>query len=154
MEMARPTEAHRALERLIGNWKGPETMHPSPWDPTGGAAEARMTIRAGAGGFVVVGDYEQVRDGAQTFCGHAVFRFDPAEDVYALHWFDGTGHAPNVFRGGFEGDVLTLTCTRRQGQERLVYDLSEDGRLATRMELSGDGRSWNLLMDGSYQRAD
>lgn len=150
MEMPRPTDAHRALERLVGRWTGAETLHASPWDPKGGTAEARMTIRVGAGGFVVLGDYEQQRDGRPSFHGHAVFRYDPAEQVYALHWFDGTGHAPNVFRGGFEADVLTLTCSRPQGHERLVYDLSEPGRLITRMELSMDGRSWKVFMDGHF----
>lgn len=154
MEMPKLCAAHRELERLVGRWVGEETMHPSPWDPKGGAAQARMTIRSAAGGFVVVGDYEQTRAGRPSFQGHAVFRYDPAEEVHALHWFDGSGHAPNVFRGGFDGDVLTLTCSTRQGHERLVYDLSEHAHMRTRMELSTDGRHWNVFMDGRFARGD
>ena len=45
MEMPTVTDSHKRLHRLAGSWLGQETMHPSPWDPKGGAATARVENR-------------------------------------------------------------------------------------------------------------
>ena len=38
MDMPRPSNDHRRLERFVGTWVGVETCHPSPLDPTAGMA--------------------------------------------------------------------------------------------------------------------
>jgi hypothetical protein len=103
-------------------------------------------------GFAVVQDYEQERHGSVTFRGHGVFWWDPAAQSYVLTWFDSMGLAPNEFRGRLEADVLTLTSQGPQGLSRAVFDLSDHGRYGFRMEVSGDGKEWQPLMEGSYER--
>ena len=154
MEIPRPGEPHRQLERLCGHWVGEETLHPSPCDPHGGKAQSSMELSTINDGFAVRGDYVQQREGAVRFSGHAVYTWEPDERRHVLYWFDCKHGPPNVFRGGFDGDVLTLTCVRPQGYSRLVYDLSEPGRLLSRMELSLDGQTWAVFMDGHFVRAD
>jgi hypothetical protein len=152
MEMPKPTDAHRKMERLAGEWIGEETMYPSPWDPKGGVASARSQSRVALDGFALVADYEQQRDGVVTFQGHGVYTYDAKERCYLLHWFDSIGGPAEVFRGQFDGDVLTLTSRNPQGFARMTWDLSGKGRMKSRMEMSQDGKSWAALFDGVYTR--
>ncbi len=108
MTMPKPTEAHRKLARLAGEWTGNEQLSPSPWDPQGGTAIGRCHNRLVADGFVLAHDYEQERGGAVNFHGHGVFSYDRSEQSYKLHWWDSMGLGINVFKGQFEGDYTRL----------------------------------------------
>ncbi len=152
MEMPKPTDAHRLLERLAGKWTGTEKMYPSQWDPKGGTAIARTQSRAALSGFALICDYQQERDGVVTFEGHGVYTYDPREQQYVLHWFDCMGMPPDVFRGKLAGNTLTLIAVNPMGHWRITYDLSEPGRMRSRMEMSHDGTNWKPLFDGSYTR--
>jgi hypothetical protein len=150
--MPRPTDGHRKLAKLAGTWKGPETMHPSQWDPHGGTAIGTTVSRMSLNGFVLISEYEQERDGVVTFTGHGVMSYDPNEDLFALHWFDCMGTPPEVFRGRFEGDVLTLAHGGPGMHARMTYDLTEQTSMRTRMEMSEDGAHWNTLFESRYER--
>lgn len=152
MQMPELTEAHRRLERLAGNWSGKERIHPSPMDPTGGEAEGRACNRLALGGFVLLHDYQQERQGAVRFAGHAVLRHDSSSGDYVLHWFDSFGLPPSEYRGGFEGDVLTLVSREPHGHSRATWDLSRPGTYRFRMEVSPDGERWIPFLEGEYQQ--
>lgn len=152
MEMPEPKAGHRMLQKLAGFWEGQETMHASQWDPSGGVAIGRNKHKLSLGGFALIADYEQERDGAITFTGHGVYTYDPKEDRYTLHWFDCLGSPPEVFVGGFEGDVLTLAHGGPGMHARMTYDLSTPGTMKGMMELSPDGADWKVLFEASYER--
>lgn len=152
MDMPRPTDAHRRLERLVGSWQGEERLFPSPWDPQGGPAVGRVENRLALDGFAVVQDYEQERHGAVTFRGHGIFRWDAGRSLYIFHWFDSMGQAPSEFHGAFDGDVLTLVSPMPQGHSRAVFDLSHEGRYHYRMDISPDAEHWHPFMEGDYVR--
>lgn len=152
MEMPKPTEAHKQMERLAGSWSGEETMYPSQWDPTGGTATARIDSRLALDGFALIGDYEQQRGGVVTFRGHSVWTYDGQANEYLLHWFDSMGCPPNVFRGKLDGDALTVTCRDATGNWRLTYHFVGEGQLRTRMDISQDGEQWTTMFEGSYTR--
>lgn len=152
MDMPRPTADHDRLELLCGDWRGAETMHPSPWDPKGGTAEGHTHSRRALGGFAVLSDYEQLRGGTRTFEGHGVYTVDGATGEVVLHWFDAIGQGREEFRGRWNGDRLTLTSQGPQGHMRLGYDFSRPGVLASVMATSPDGKVWSTLFDGSYRR--
>jgi hypothetical protein len=152
MEMPKPTAGHKKLEMLAGTWTGDETMHPSPWDPKGGVANATMSSRVAVDGFYVIGDYEQRRNGVVTYRGHSVFGYDEKAQEVVLHWFDSMGTGEDVFRGRFQGQTLTLTCQNPMGHHRLVYDFNEKGTLRSKMEMSQDGKKWSAMLDGVYHR--
>ena len=158
MEMPRPTEAHRKFEKLAGNWTGEEIMHPSPWDPKGGTAVGRTRNRIDLGGFVVIVDYEQEREGQITFSGHGVYTYDQKEQCIVLYWFDCMGMQPNMFKGNFEGDVLNLVSDEStEGGprfSRLTYNLGTPGTMTYRMELSEDGEAWKVFLDAAYARQE
>ena len=150
MEMPKPNDAHQKLERLIGHWSGEEKLFPSPWDPKGGVARGQVVNRRALDGFVVVQDYEQERGSVPSFRGHGVFSWDANQKCYALHWFDSMGMSPNVFRGNFEGNVLTLISKDPQMQNRAVFDFSRERQYTFRMEVSQDGAKWQTFMEGHY----
>ena len=151
MEMPKPTDAHRQLERLVGSWKGIERMFPSPWNPAGGEAIGRIHNRLALDGFVVVQDYAQETDSVVTFRGHGVFSWNATESCYVLHWFDSMGMPPNEYRGNISENVLTLSAKWPQGMHRVVFDLSQEGHYTFRMEVSESGEQWATLMEGQYE---
>ncbi len=152
MEMPKPSPGHVLLEKLVGSWEGEETMHPSQWDPVGGVAIGRNRQQMSLGGFALITDYEQERDGAITFTGHGVYTYDPKEDRYSLHWFDCMGSPPEVFVGRFEGDVLTLSHGGPGMHARMTYDLSAPETMKAMMEMSPDGEDWKVLFEATYKQ--
>jgi len=152
MEMPQPTEHHQRLHGFAGTWRGRETMHPSHWEPGGAEAEGVSVGRVALNGFVVVLDYEQLRGGERVFEGHGVYWWDPEARAVVLTWWDCMGMAPDVFRGRWEGDALTLRAHNSMGHWRSTYALPSEGSLTSRMEVSQDGETWTTLFDGRYRR--
>jgi Protein of unknown function (DUF1579) len=152
MEMPKPSAGHLRLEKIAGRWEGEEKMYPSPWDPKGGSAIGRINSRIALNGFALINDYEQERDGAISFTGHGVFTYDPKLDSYSLIWVDCMGAPPEIFKGSFDGDILHLAHGGPGMHVRLTYDLSEPGQLATSMEMSPDGSTWNRFFSGRLKR--
>jgi hypothetical protein len=58
----------------------------------------------------------------------------------------------DVFRGKFQGQVLTLECKNPMGHHRLTYDFSEKGTLRSKMESNQDGKKWSPMFDGVYHQ--
>ncbi len=152
MDMPKPGPVHEKLARFAGTWSGQETMHPSPWDPKGGLADATLTSRVACDGFWIVGDYEQRRGGVVTFRGHSIFGFDAKTQEVVLHWFDSMGMGPDVFRGKFSGETLAVICENSMGRHRMTYDFSEKRTLRSRMESTLDGDVWQPMFDGVYHQ--
>jgi Protein of unknown function (DUF1579) len=153
MEMPRPGDAHKKLAALVGEWAGEETLHPSPWDPDGGGAQAQVTNRWVADGFAVVQEYEQRRSGRVTFRGHGVFWFDPVRGEYVMHWWDSMGGTAGEYRGRFDGDVLMLSAPMPQGgHSRTSWRLTGPDAHTFLMEVSPDGQVWQPAMEGRYRK--
>ena len=152
MDRPKPSPGHLLLEKLAGSWEGEETMHPSHWYPKGGVSIGRNKHTIGLGGFALLADYEQERDGTITFTGHGVYTYDPGEDRFTLHWFDCLGSPPEVFVGGFDGDVLTLSHGGPGKHARMTYDYSTPGTMKGKMEMSPDGKAWKVFFEAVYKR--
>jgi hypothetical protein len=154
MEMPKPSDAHKKLGAFIGEWSGPETMYPAPWDPVGGKAMAKVVNRWILDGFAVVQEYEQRRDGKVNFRGHGVIWFDPSKQEYVMNWWDSMGGSGGQYRGVFNGTTLNLAAPMPQGgQSRTSWDFSTPGAYSFNMEISGDGQTWKPAMAGSYKKA-
>ena len=152
MEMPKPTEHHEKLKKLAGQWQGVEKMYPSQWDPKGGTATGHNHARVSLDGFAVLADYRQERDGATTYMGHAVWTWDAKENCYNMHWFDSMGSPPEVFKGNFEGERLTVSSHGAAMHARMTYDFSQGAKLKSKMEMSADGANWNTLFDAEYEK--
>lgn len=154
MDMPEPGAAHKLLHALAGDWVGDEKMHPSPWTPQGGTSTGRVKNKVALDGMVVVQHYEQETSGAVNFRGHGIFTFDPKLNQHVLYWFDSMQQSPpNVFKGGFQGQRLVVVSQSEQGQVRATFDLSAPENYRYMMEVSGDGKQWMPMVEGSYRRA-
>ena len=154
MDMATPSPGHELMKRLAGTWEGPETMHPSPWDPEGSTAFGRNRNSLQLRGFALITDYEQLRNEEVGFVGHGVLTFDAEVDLYTLHWFDSMGSPPEVFTGAFAGDGMILEHGGPGMHARLTWDLSEPNLMRCSMDMREDVADWKRLFDADYRRTE
>jgi hypothetical protein len=152
MEIPQPSEGHRQLNRLVGTWTGEEHIQPSPWDPTGATAVGRVRNAPALDGLAVLQEYEQERGGSVAFRGLGVFHWDAAAGEHVLYWLDTLSPHRREFRGGFKGDVLTLTSHEEHGLARATWDFGSRNRYVYRLEVSPDGMAWNPYMEARYAR--
>ena len=153
MEMPKPTKSHKKLESLVGDWTGDETMHPTPWDPKGGAAKGRYKVRAAFNGFGVVQEYEQKRGGKVSYEGHGVLGYDAKENCYLWHWSDSMGGVPNqVAKGTWTDKTLVFQHAGEHGHARYTYVFKKPGLIDFSIEHSMDGQQWAPFMNGRYAR--
>lgn len=152
--LPRLTSVHCRLAALSGAWSGEETLAPSPWSP-GGTAWGRHVFGVATGGFTVLQDYAQERDGAAALTGHGVLTADPATDEVLWFWFDAIGHPPAApSRGRFDaaGMTLALVKTTPRGTQRATFALAGD-TLHHRVEARlGDAATFATLIVAAYMR--
>src|SRR5881628_181564 len=140
MEMQKPQEEHRKLHALAGKWRAEEKLYPSPWDPKGGSAIGRFEARVDLGGFFVIADYAQERDGRESYRGHGVFGYDPRQKVYTMSWVDSMDpDSPLPARGKWEGSQLLFENTQPMGKSRYIYTFEGKDRYTFRIDNSRDG---------------
>ena len=153
MQMPQPGEPHQKLQALAGEWTGTETMHPTPWDPTGGPAEGHYTMRAALGGFGVIQEYRQTRGGQPSYEGHGVLGYDSQEQCYLWHWSDSMGGVPaKVSQGHWQGNTLTFQHAGPMGHVRYVWQFRDDGGIDFSIENSPDEAQWIPFMNGTYHK--
>jgi Protein of unknown function (DUF1579) len=151
-EMPKPTEHHRKLAALAGNWSGPEKLYPSQWG-AGGEAIGRMSARLAVDGFFLVQDYEEEREGRVFFRAHAIMGYDARAQHYLWYWCDSMGTPPpSPSRGKWEGDTLTFLSESGGNRSRYTYRFESDTRCSFRIESSADGSTWRPVMEASYAR--
>lgn len=151
--MPTPTDHHRKLHRLVGDWVGRETLHPSPWSPESRTATGRFAMRLAIDGMFLLNDYEEERDGQIVFRGHGVYGWDPRRERFTMHWFDSMGGSPNETTGTWIDDQLVFSNRGEQGHARYVYTLRDADHLTFAIETSRDGQHWLPMMDGEFTRA-
>ena len=149
MDMPRPGPAQEKLKAFVGEWRGRETMHPTPWLPGGGVREAKVSNRLGLDGMAVIQDYAQLDAGRTVFSGHAVILKAPHGDGYQMHWFDP--FSPSLFEGPFDGRKAVFTSKSPMGFSRATFEFSGED-YTFRMEGSQDGKVWSPMMDGAYRK--
>lgn len=153
MQMPRPNKFHAKLEVLVGDWSGDETIHPTPWDPQGGKAKGRYRVRAGLGGFGVIQDYEQRRNGQPNYVGHGVLGYDAAARRYVWHWSDSMGGVTDaISHGAWKGNVLSFEHGGEQGHGRYAYTFFRDGSIGFTIHHSSDGKRWLPFLEGRYTK--
>jgi hypothetical protein len=153
MEMPKPLEEHRRLEKLAGTWTGEETIFPSPWDAAGGPATGTFEARLACDGFWLVADYAETRNGQVSYLGHGVYGYDRKEQAYTMSWFDSmTESVASVAKGRWDGNRLVFANQTPMGHSRFTYEFQGEGRYRFLIENSQDGKQWVRMMEGQYTR--
>lgn len=135
------------LERFVGTWHATETLHPSPWNPEGGPAEATLVARLALGGRAVVKEYH--RDGPVAYEGIGMMLRDGHD--FRLWWFDAL-EPPGPAKGGVRGEGIVLERDGPVGRARYTYAFVRDGEFTFRIERSRDGKEWRPFLDARYVR--
>ena len=147
-----PTDEHRKLAALAGEWAGEEMVYPSRW-AEGGAAVSHVNARVDLGGFYVLQDYRQMRHGQTIFSGHGVFTFDRDDRLYKMFWHDSLGYfAPAPASGGWKDDTLTLLRGSLRGAARHVFSFPDADTYTLTIQFSPDAEGWSDVMTGVYRR--
>jgi hypothetical protein len=149
--MSKPKEHHQTLRILVGNWVGQEKLAASPV----GAAEratGRINARLDLGGFFVLEDYSQERDGQTVFRGHGIFGWDDHQMDYIWYWVDSMGSVPaSPAHGKWEGDTLLFEAGT---QGRYTYQFTGDNSMHFTIGNPPDGgNTWATFMEANYRRA-
>jgi hypothetical protein len=154
METPRPTDEHRRLAALAGEWEGGEVIHaPLPDGAVAAPTTGRFHARVVADGFFLATDYEQRRGDAVTYRGHGVYGYDPSDGVYLMYWFDESGHVPLApVVGRFKDGTWTYEVVGPQGPSRYVYEVIGPAEFAFRIETTNDATTWTPFMEGRYRR--
>ena len=147
------TGHHRQLHRFAGRWAGEETIAATPWI-AGGEAEARVEMHVGLGGFYVLQNYRQLRDGEERLSAHALLTWNAEADCVAMFWFDSIGHVPETpATGEWHGDTLVLTRSSRRGVARHTYELIGDNEYRVRLDFkTGEPESWMPVSSAVMRR--
>jgi hypothetical protein len=118
-------------------------------------AMGRYKCRVDIGGFFVIQDYVEERDGRVVYQGHGIFGWDDAAQKYTWFWVDSLGHVPSAAsRGTWTGDTLVFEH-EAVGNERGRYTFSfrDEDSYDFRVENSQDGgQTWRLFLEATYQR--
>lgn len=148
-----PDTSSNPLHKLVGHWRGKETIQPSQWG-AGGPAQAQVACREALDGKAFVQDYEAERDGKTWLQAHAIFARRAEAADYSLFWFDSLGFAPQEpAQGTWDGHDLAFIRTSPRGQSRHTYTFIDDDTYGMRLESSFDGgATYVLVMEGVYTR--
>lgn len=151
-EMPDPEACRVALERILGDWEGQETLHPAPYNPLGGTAVGHSRNRLVLDGFAVIEDYEHLPRGQVSYRRHSVTSYDSSEKEYLRYQWDSMGNSASAFRGRFDGDVLTMTYEEPGLTARQVMDYSDPERLVVLMQVSRQGTPFETILEAEYLR--
>jgi hypothetical protein len=141
------TEEHRKFERLVGSWKGKETLASPHTSKT--SAEGTFAFRLALNGFFLICDYVEKSGTAELLSGHGVIGWDAKAKQYTLHWFDTFGLPPHEpGRGMWQGGTLSL---ENGTHGRTTFKLTKDGFTFIIEMNAGDGGDWKTAVEGDYR---
>ncbi len=148
MRMPEVSDEQRRLNELFrGTWRGEEKLHPSDWDPKGGAAVGTWIVHPSLDGFCLLVDYTEERDGKIQYRGHGIHGWDAQDKSFVTYWFDNMGVMPKqATRSRLDGNRLSY----EMGDTRMTYEWNGD-RFEFRIDRAKGG-GWALMHEGRYAR--
>ena len=108
----------KLVKALAGNWSVAEHFEVNEMMPQGGSGTGSDTLKAGPGGFSLIGDY-RLRTSMGNFTGHAVTYWDSKQQAYLSVWCDSMApDCENGALGKWEGDNLVFTYSGEMGGQK------------------------------------
>ena len=143
---------HRRLAAFAGDWEGEELVGPSRWFAPG-PARGFVSARIGLGGFYLIQEYRQEREGRTCFTGHALITFDGEDGRYKMFWHDSVGFVPESPATGQWGeDGLSLRRASLRGSTRHLYGFTDPETYSLTIRFSPDDEGWSDLLTATYRR--
>jgi len=150
MPMPKPGPELRKLDFFAGNWTCTGDMKPGPMGPGGKMTMSEDSKWMDGGFYVVVNSkYDSANVGGGM--GISFIGYDPDEKKYTYDEFNSSGERVHA-KGTLDADNWTWTSDMKMGPQTATGRFSEKilspTSYAFKFEMSADGASWNLVMDG------
>jgi len=145
----KPAPEVQKIGYFVGNWSTEGDMKAGPMGPGG-----KVTIQEDGkwmdGNFFVF-FHSSFKSTMGDGTGIAVMGYDTQENVYTYDEYNSVGEA-NHFKGTVEGDTWTWTSEIKMGPQTVKGKFTQKTISPTsysfKFEMSMDGTTWNLIMDG------
>jgi hypothetical protein len=148
-QLPKPGPELQKLKYFVGNWTSEGDMKPGPMG-AGGKITVQEEAKWMEGGFFVVFN-STFKSAMGNGAGLALMGYDPQESVYTYDEFNSMGEAVHS-RGAVEGDTWTWTNEMKMGPQtvkaRFTQKILSPTSYSYKFEMSPDGTTWNLIMDG------
>jgi hypothetical protein len=145
----KPAPEVQRIGYFIGNWTSEGDMKAGPMGPGGKVTIQEEGKWMDGNFFVVFHSSFKGTMGAGT--GLAVMGYDTQENVYTYDEYNSVGEA-NHFKGTVDGDTWTWTSEMKAGPQtmkgRFTQKIVSPTSYTFKFEMSMDGTTWNLVMDG------
>lgn len=149
--MPPPGPEVKKLDYFVGNWTSEADMKPGPMGPGGKITIAEKTEWLEGGYFIVI--HSTFKSAAMgNGSGIAFMGYDVQEKTYTYDEFNSFGEATHS-KGVLDGESWTWTNDIKMGPQTLKGRYSMKILTPTsysyKFEVSPDGTTWNLVMDGT-----
>jgi hypothetical protein len=145
----KPDPELQKISFFVGNWTSEGDMKPGPMGP-GGKVTIQEEGKWMDGGFFIV-FHSTFKTLMGNGTGIALMGYDPQQRSYTYDEFNSTGEA-NHFKGTVEGETWTWISEMKMGPQtvkgRFTQKVLSPTSYSYKFELSSDGTTWNLIMDG------
>ncbi len=151
----KPAPELKKISYFVGNWTSEGDMKAGPMGPGG-----KVTIHEEAkwmdGGFFVV-LHSSFKSGMGDGTGISLMGYDAQDDVYTYDEFNSMGEAVHS-KGNVEGDTWTWINEMKMGPQtvkaRFTQKILSPTSYSFKFEMSPDGTTWNLIMDGKATKSN
>jgi hypothetical protein len=145
----KPAPEVQKIGYFVGNWSTEGDMKAGPMGPGG-----KVTIQEDGkwmdGNFFVL-FHSSFKSTMGDGTGIAVMGYDTQENVYTYDEYNSVGEA-NHFKGTVEGDTWTWISEIKMGPQtvkgKFTQKILSPTSYSFKFEMSMDGTTWNLIMDG------
>jgi hypothetical protein len=153
-QMPQPTAEHEALEMWVGNWSGEGEMKPGLFGPGGPMSWSEECTWFEGSKFHVVCRSEGTSP-MGTVKGLGIVGYNPGKQVYTHYGVDNNGWSAYA-EGTRTGDTWTYLSEEMMGGQkydtRATMTMTSPDTVEFTWEMSEDGETWTLLMDGTSTR--
>ena len=150
MEAPKPAPELKKLDYFAGNWKTEGEMKPGPMGP-GGKMSGTDAWAWMEGSFFLVNHSKFEGAGMGAGSATAYMGYDTDKKVYTYDEFNSVGEAIHSM-GTLEGDTWTWLGDTKMGPQmtkgRFTMVILSPTSYTFKFEVSQDGSTWNLVMDG------
>ena len=155
MEIPKPGPEVKKLNYFVGHWTSEGDMKPGPMGPGGKFTMHEQTEWMDGGYFIVIHSKYSgggMPDGVST----AYMGYDTQEKVYTYDEFNSSGEHTHS-TGNLDGDNFVWMSDMKMGAQtmkgRFSMKLMPPNAYAYKFEVSPDGKTWSLVMDGKDTKA-
>lgn len=153
--MPKPGPEHQRLGVFVGNWTFTGEMKPGPMGP-GGKMTGTDRIQWMPGNFFIERRFEGKGPMGQ-MSGLEIMGYDPGKKAHTYAFFDGTGMSASG-TVSITGNTWAFTGVSNMAgktmQERCNLVLGAGSTsLKIMCEMSGDGKSWSPIFEGTATKA-